>query len=96
MHTVVPAQVGSKSFDLVAWSEEGREDGGVRSSELVTLVSIVDCQMFLPFILHNSPHLLDVLYPTFHAEPSSSGVVFLSVTRDEFSFISMHDCNCCM
>ena len=42
VHTVVPAEVGSKSFNLVAWSEEGREDGGVRSSEFVTLFSVVD------------------------------------------------------
>jgi len=73
-----PAEVGSKSFDLVAWSEKGREDGGVRSSEFVTLFSVVDWKLFLPFVFYNLPHLLNVFNPTFHPESSSSAVVFRS------------------
>jgi hypothetical protein len=79
--TGLPAEIRSESFDLVACGEERPEDGGIRPSELVALVSVVNRQLLLAVVLDNSTHIFDILNATLYFESASSAVVFLSVKR---------------
>jgi hypothetical protein len=81
MHTVLPAEIGSEGFDLVAWGKEGPENSGVGPSEPVALITVVHRQLLLSLILDNSSHFFDILNPALHPKSPSSTVVFLSMSR---------------